>query len=753
MTSSLGSTFATRYLRIVFLGHVLVVLGVLTVPAIATAQTEDGRAHLERAVTVLKAKAAGPGARVRVIAYLSEAAVSASRRRGAPERNVAGAYVRSALTTAPARIVSAQDQLLRRMTGLGAVSAKRIEGVPMVVLEVNSAQLEALVSSGEVSAIFEDKLSRPTLRNSGPLIGANVAHDLGARGAGTTIAILDTGVSAPHEFFSGRVLNGACFSSNSLLHGSDTVCDDHSESSTAYTAGNPCVMDGCDHGTHVAGIAAGRASANFAGNGIAPDAKILPIQVFSNVDGKPRSLTSDQIAGLAYVRKRAALDNIVAANLSLGSEEHTSSCNNGIGPMVELVDLLRDMGVATVIASGNDGFDDAVSEPACISAAVTVGASNGDSIASFSNHSSLVDLIAPGAGIWSSVDTAANSYDGKSGTSMATPHVTGAIAVIRSKVAMSVDQMVALLQSTGDPLTDARNTPERVRINIGKAIEQVAPYQPPTVEIDRRRLIRTSTGRCLDAHGATARQDGGRVQVWSCNGNPQQLWTAFANGTIRNEAGGLCLDVHGPDIANDGGRVQVWGCNNSAQQRWKINSSQKSIKVSSGLCLDAFAAEQFGDGGRVIVHGCHGKPNQRWTFVSPDVLAREANVRTGAGLCLDVHAPEVATNGGRVQVWACGNRAQQRWTYDSATRAIRLASGLCLDAHKPQITTNGGRVQVWPCNGQTQQLWTPLANGALRNGGGLCLDVHATTQSNNGGLVQLWACNGQQQQRFSSNAF
>jgi hypothetical protein len=513
-------------------------------------------------------------------------------------------------------------------------------------------------------------------------------------------------------------------------------------------------MDGCDHGTHVAGIAAGRASRNFAGNGIAPEARILPIQVFSRVGGEPRYLNSDLIAALQYVRQRAALDNIVVANLSLGIEDegHTSSCNSAADPLVEYITLLRNSGVAVVISAGNDGFNNAVSHPGCISAAVTVGASTSAAIAAFSNHSSGVDLMAPGVGIVSSTDVFANSYAGKNGTSMAAPHVAGAIAAIRSKTAMTVDQMVALLQSTGDPLTDPRNTPPRVRINIGKAIEQVAPSTPPVLEPDRRRLIRSSTGRCLDAHGPTARVDGGRVQVWSCNGNPQQLWTALGNGTVRNDAG-LCLAVHGPDLARNGGRVQVWSCNTSAQQRWTIDPSSKTVRVSSGLCLDAKDAEQFRDGGSVIVYGCHGKPNQKWTFESPDILAREANIRTGAGLCLDVHAPQVATNGGRVQVWACGNRAQQRWTYDANTRAIRLASGLCLDAHLPEMSRNGGRVQVWPCNGGTQQQWTPGAGGALRNGGGLCLDVHAATQNTNGGRVQLWACNGMQQQRFQSNAF
>lgn len=757
----------------VFSASLLVVLSSLVAVAIAAAQPADMRGQLAQSVAALKAKAlANPRGSVRVIARLSEAAVSRSRQSTLPARNAPGAYVPAALRTPPAFIRSAQDLLLRRMTGLGVKSAKRIEGVPMVALTVNSAQLDALMSSGEVAIIFEDEIVQPTLDVSGPLIGADVAQNLGARGAGTTIAILDTGVMAAHQYFGGRVLNGACFSTNDdnlFVEDVRSFCPGGAESSTAVNSAEPCFVNGCDHGTHVAGIAAGRNAPAFVSNGVAPDAKVLPVQVFSHIlrsnpDQQLGSFASDLVAALQYVRQRAPIDNIVAVNMSLGdTSKYKSGCDfftDKYGrpifrlPVAEMVHALREMGIATVFSSGNASFNDGVGFPGCTSEAITVGASDdNDAISDFSNHGALVDVMAPGVGIKSSINPAANGFASYSGTSMAAPHVAGAIAVIRSKVAMSVDQMVGLLQSTGDPVSGARNSPARVRINIGRAMEQVAPSGQPTVEIDRRRLIRSSTGRCLDAHGPTAGQNGGRVQVWSCHGKPNQLWIAHTNGALRNEAAGLCLDVHGPDIAKNRGRVQVWSCNTSPRQRWTVVPASKTIKISSGLCLDAHADEQFADGGTVMIFGCHGKSNQEWTFISPDVLAREANVRTGAGLCLDVHAPEVATKGGRVQVWTCNNKAQQQWTHEPNSKAIRLASGLCLDAHLPQITTKGGRVQVWACNGQIQQQWTPQPNGALRNGGGLCLDVHAPDQNKNGGRVQIWPCNGGQQQRFTSKVF
>ena len=263
---------------------------------------------------------------------------------------------------------------------------------------------------------------------------------------------------------------------------------------------------------------------------------------------------------------------------------------------------------------------------------------------------------------------------------MAAPHVAGAIAVIRSKVAMSVDQMVALLESTGDPVSGARNSPARVRINIGRAMQQAAPSRPPTVGIDRSRLIRASTGRCLDAHGPTAGQNGGRVQVWSCNGQPQQLWTALPNGVLRNgcnggpqqqwtfvapdilaressirTGAGLCLDVHAPEVAINGGHVQVWACNNQSQQRWTYNQTTRAVQLASGRCLDADLKQMTTKGGRVQIWACNGQAQQQWEPQPNGAL------RNGGGLCLDAHAPTQTINGGAVQLWACNGQQQQRF--------------------------------------------------------------------------------------------
>ena len=221
---------------------------------------------------------------------------------------------------------------------------------------------------------------------------------------------------------------------------------------TGAGAGRPCNASGCEHGTHVAGIAAGR-GADF--SGMAPDADIIAVQVFSRFTGAAcggqaacvASFTSDQIRALDFVQQLAATRAVAAVNMSLGGGRSTTACDTDITKPV--IDQLRAAGVATVIASGNDGFRDSVSFPGCISSAVTVGATTKqDTLADFSNCGPQVDLHAPGVGINSSIP--GGRFAAFSGTSMATPHVAGAFAALRSRgPAVSIDQIETALKQSG----------------------------------------------------------------------------------------------------------------------------------------------------------------------------------------------------------------------------------------------------------------------------------------------------------------
>jgi hypothetical protein len=116
-------------------------------------------------------------------------------------------------------------------------------------------------------------------------------------------------------------------------------------------------------------------------------------------------------------------------------------------------------------------------------------------------------------------------------------------------------------------------------------------------------------GRCLDVNASEQRQNGGRVQLWACNNQDQQLWT-FRGGRIVSLAG-RCLDVALPELQKNGGRVQVWDCNGSVQQRWTRQGGK--LRSAGGKCLDANAATLRQNGGVVQVWDCNGEIQQRWS--------------------------------------------------------------------------------------------------------------------------------------------
>ena len=385
---------------------------------------------------------------------------------------------------------AASDRALRDLGRQGLKEIRRYQHAPLVAVEVDEAALRAAARHPDVAAVHEDRLHRPSLADSGPLVGAPEAWSLGFGGAGQHIAILDTGVDAFHPFLAGKVVHEACFSSTFAPDSATTACPNQLESQTGPSAAAPCsAPDDCFHGTHVAGIAAGNgpnAVPAQAFSGIARDAKVIAIQVFSVFTdpaicgtGSPScalAYTSDLLAALDYVAGLRTTLAIAAVNMSLGGGRSTGPCDDD--PLKPAIDQLRAAGIATVVASGNDGFADALSFPACISSAVSVGASTKppEAIARFTNRGAMLSLLAPGTSIRSSVPGGA--YDSFSGTSMATPHVAGAFALLKQKrPAASVDQLLAALISTGSPIADPF-AGTRPRIRLPEALEAIVPTGP-----------------------------------------------------------------------------------------------------------------------------------------------------------------------------------------------------------------------------------------------------------------------------------
>jgi len=230
-------------------------------------------------------------------------------------------------------------------------------------------------------------------------------------------------------------------------------------------------------------------------SGVARDGNIIAVQVFSyfpNENPGDRALTwdSDQIRGMERIYALRNTYNIAAVNMSLGGGQYFNTCDVELTAQKALIDNLRSVGIATIIASGNEGYVNSIGSPACISTAVSVGATTkNDQVARYSNSASFLTLLAPGGqtyddivvpgdgGIKSSVP--GGTFEGWQGTSMAAPHVAGAFAAVRSKVSSaSVTEIVNALISTGVAVTDDRNNITKSRIQVDQALDALVTITP-----------------------------------------------------------------------------------------------------------------------------------------------------------------------------------------------------------------------------------------------------------------------------------
>ncbi|WP_254705609.1 S8 family peptidase [Streptomyces vilmorinianum] len=362
-----------------------------------------------------------------------------------------------------------------------------LAALPVTTLNVDEAGLEKLAAQPGVVSVTEDVAVPPTLDSSLPVIGADKTRAAGNTGAGTAVAILDTGVAVKHPFLGNRVIAEACFSTVVPDYPATSLCPNGTEQQegpgSADTEAGPCATMGtvCDHGTHVAGIAAGNGQGVTGAPkaGVAPGASIIAIQVFSKVDSAERcsprtapcvlTFTSATLAALDHVLQlRQSGTPVVAANMSLGGGQHTTACDQDARKVA--VDSLLAAGVATVVSAGNSGWTDAVSSPGCVSSAITVGSTvDDDTLSSFTNRGPLLDVFAPGSDIVSSIPR--GGFGSKNGTSMAAPHVAGALAVLRQAYPRAtIAQLETILKTGGKTVTYTGGSTPRIQLDLSPRI-------------------------------------------------------------------------------------------------------------------------------------------------------------------------------------------------------------------------------------------------------------------------------------------
>jgi subtilisin family serine protease len=435
--------------------------------------------------------------------------------------------------------------------------------LPMTFKRFKSkSSLYAYLAHVKVKAVYPNKTLHRLLAQSLPLINQPEVFSAGEKGSGTTVAVIDDGIDYTNAAF------GSC-----SAPGSPANC--RVVSSINFGTGT---TDNT-HGTNVSAIVLG----------VAPSSKIAMINVFSGTS----AFTSDVIAGINWAITNQSLYNIVAINMSLGDGSlNTTACQSG-NAFFTPVTRAKNAGISVVAAAGNEAYTNGISSPACTPGIISVGAvydanvggliwgnnlctdlnTATDKVACFSDSASMMTMWAPGAMI-----TAAGISDG--GTSQSTPHVAGAIAVIRSTYpSETLTQTQTRLTSSGVPITDSRNGIVKPRLNLLEAV------RPLNDHFASRFSLSGSSGSGTGVSLLSSKEIGepdhagmiGAHSVW---------WKWKAPGT-----GQLSLDTHGSNF--DTLLAVYSGVVVSALTAINANDNDGFAGNNSGLLLQVQAGKEY----------------------------------------------------------------------------------------------------------------------------------------------------------------
>ena len=357
--------------------------------------------------------------------------------------------------------------------------------IPGFAAEVTESGRERLRRDPDVAAVDPDAGGSGHLAQSVPLIHGDVVRNLGFTGAGITVAVLDSGIRASHPDLQSALVDESCFCRNADGTG---CCPNGGTTQSGAGSAN----DDHGHGTNIAGIVASRGGVSSFG--VAPGCRIVAVKVLDR---------DNRFAGISQIL--SALDYVLTAhpevrvvNMSLGTSAlFTGDCDNAAAFTMSLAAVIRSLktnGTAVFASSGNELAISQMSAPACVHDTIAVGAvydSNfgmntffcndttaADKIACFSNVSTALDLLAPGAAI-----TSDGNNGGLStffGSSQASAHAAGAAAVLMAaRPALRPEQVESVLKASGVPIFDARIGLTFPRIDVAAALESVLAAERP----------------------------------------------------------------------------------------------------------------------------------------------------------------------------------------------------------------------------------------------------------------------------------
>jgi len=363
--------------------------------------------------------------------------------------------------------------------------------------------LQKLASLPEVEAIEADEKVEAHLAQGIPLMHATSPRSFYG-GAGVSIAIVDTGINYNHT-----MLGGGGFPNAKVIGGYDFGDDDS----------NPLDCEG--HGTSVAGIAAGSLATgpgDYIG-GVAPNTKLYALKIVSGCTGE--AWDSDIVAAWdwAVSHKNDAPDNpILIINTSFGSTSgYFSVCDSSNAGLAAAANNAVANGITLFGSSGNGGYVDAISLPACLSNSISVGAvydanvgphtysnctdstTSADKVTCYSNSADFLDILAPSHDAYTTA--VGGGYSSNfGGTSAASPYAAGVGALVQSYAKSatgfyfsSADLKERLLK--GDRVIDPRNNITKPRINVESALYYsiLRTNIPPAIDGDLSEYLGTQT--------------------------------------------------------------------------------------------------------------------------------------------------------------------------------------------------------------------------------------------------------------------
>ncbi len=290
------------------------------------------------------------------------------------------------------------DDIKRNLGPLEFKEGYDLEEIHAFSGEVTKTGFYKLKNDPNVDIIQLDHEFSVELQDSVPLIRADTLHKKvlinNITGINVSVCVLDTGLNYTHPDLRDNYVGGYDF-----VNSDGDPYDDHG------------------HGTHVSGIVAG----------VAPGIGLVHVKV---LDLRGSGSESTIVAGINWCITNKDAYRVVALTMSLGGGLFTDYCDSAFPALTAAINNAADANITVIASSGNDGSMTHISAPACIQNAIGVGATDkSDALAGYSNRNNILDLLAPGSNIRS---TSWNGdYEILTGTSMAAPHVAGAVALLQ----------------------------------------------------------------------------------------------------------------------------------------------------------------------------------------------------------------------------------------------------------------------------------------------------------------------------------